>query len=50
LNHINLDAFALAILGINHTQWAPASIDGYVQGFPETTFLKTTPLVLGLEI
>jgi hypothetical protein len=26
------------------------SIDGYVQGFPETTFLKPTPLVLALEI
>ena len=33
-----------AILIISHTQWAPASIDGYVQGFPETTFLKPTPL------
>ena len=29
-----------AILIINRTQWAQASIDGYVQGFPETTFLK----------
>ncbi len=33
-----------AILIISHTQWTPASIDGYVQGFPETTFLKPTPL------
>jgi hypothetical protein len=33
-----------AFLIINHTQWAQASIDGYVQGFPETTFLKPAPL------
>jgi len=33
-----------AILFINRTQWAQASIDGYAQGFPETTFLKPTPL------
>ena len=33
-----------AILIISHIQWAPASIDGYVQGFPETTFLKPAPL------
>ena len=32
--------------GINRTQWAQASIDRYVQGFPETTFLKPTPLPL----
>ena len=29
-----------AILIINHTQWAQASIDGYVQGFREATFSK----------
>jgi hypothetical protein len=29
---------------ISRTQWAQASIDGYVQGFPETTFLKPAPL------
>ena len=33
-----------AILTINHTQWAPASIDGYVQGFPQTIFLIPSPL------
>jgi hypothetical protein len=33
-----------AILVISQTQLAQASIDGYVQGFPETTFLKPTPL------
>jgi hypothetical protein len=33
-----------AILGISHIQWVQASIDGYVQGFPETTFLKPSPL------
>ncbi len=32
-----------AILIINHIQWAQASIDGYVQGFPETIFLKPAP-------
>jgi hypothetical protein len=32
-----------AFLIINHTQWAQVSIDGYVQGFPETTFLKPAP-------
>ena len=35
------------ILIIIHIQWAQASIDGYVQGFPETTFLKPTPLPSG---
>jgi len=25
------------------TQWAQALIDGYVQGFPETTLLKPAP-------
>ncbi len=29
--------------GINRTQCPQASIDGYVQGFPETTFLKPAP-------
>ena len=33
-----------AILIISHNQWAQASIDGYAQGFPETIFLKPTPL------
>jgi hypothetical protein len=33
-----------AILIINRTQWAQASIDRYAQGFPETTFLKPAPL------
>ncbi len=33
-----------AILIINHTQCVQASIDGYVQGFPETIFLKPSPL------
>jgi hypothetical protein len=28
---------------ISRTQWAQASIDGYVQGFPETTLLKPAP-------
>jgi len=33
-----------AIFAISRTQWAQASIDGYVQGFPETTLLKPAPL------
>jgi len=32
------------ILIINHTQCPQASIDGYVQGFPEIIFLKPSPL------
>jgi len=32
-----------AIFAISRTQWAQASIDGYVQGFPEITFLKPAP-------
>jgi hypothetical protein len=33
-----------AILIINHTQCPQASIYGYAQGFPETIFLKPSPL------
>ena len=33
-----------AILIINHIQWVQALIDRYVQGFPETTFLRPVPL------
>ncbi len=33
-----------AILIISHIQCPQASIDGYAQGFPETTFLKPAPL------
>jgi hypothetical protein len=33
-----------AILVISRTQWAQDSIDGHVQGFPETTLLKPAPL------
>ena len=39
---INTSFSAIPI--INHTQLAQASIDGYVQGFPETTFLIPAPL------
>jgi hypothetical protein len=42
--HIFINPSFSAILVISRTQVAQASIDGYVQGFPETTFLKPIPL------
>jgi hypothetical protein len=33
-----------AILIVSRIQWAQASIDGYVRGFSEATFLKPAPL------
>jgi hypothetical protein len=36
--------FASEVYIINHTQCPQTSIDGYVQGFPETTLLKPAPL------